>query len=482
MEPDMSTVPELEDIQGIIVRGYGSLKGAYFVLLRIQDAAAAKRWLGELAVRNGAARPSESETCMNIAFTYPGLDKLGLDREALEMFSGEFREGMAGTEHRRRILGDLEECAPELWAWGGPRTAGVDLLLMLYAAEGQIEALYQAHAERFPAAGLEVITPLSTIYLPGRKEHFGFHDGIAQPRIEGYDEPDPPENTVAAGEFILGYPNAYGQYTQRPLLSSAQDRRGLLLEGPNGSSQRDLGRNGSYLVFRQLRQNVAAFWRTLDAKSRAADGRQDPAACITMAAKMVGRWPSGAPLVKAPHQDDPVMADDDRFLYHAADPHGFNCPLGSHIRRTNPRDALDPNPGSQESIDVGKRHRVMRRGRAYGPPVAPSMDPTDMLKAGDDGRERGLHFICFNTHIGRQFEFMQHTWVNSPKFDGLYTDDDPLIGDRGAAGKDEAGTFTVQAAPARKRVCGLPRFVHVRGGAYFFMPGIRALRFLAALP
>jgi Dyp-type peroxidase family len=482
MEPDMSPVPELEDIQGIIVRGYGRLKGAYFVLLRIRDAAAAKRWLGELDVRSGAAHPSESETCVNLAFTYPGLDKLGLDREALEMFSGEFREGMAGTEHRRRILGDLDECAPELWDWGGPRTAGVDLLLMLYAAEDRIEALYQAHAERFPAAGLEVIRPLSTIYLPGRREHFGFHDGIAQPRIEGYDEPDPPENTVAAGEFILGYPNAYGQYTQRPLLSSAQDRGGLLPGGPNGSGQRDFGHNGSYLVFRQLRQDVAGFWRTLDAKSRATGGGQDPAACITLAAKMVGRWPSGAPLVKAPHRDDPAMADDDRFLYYGADPHGFNCPLGSHIRRTNPRDALDPNPGSQESIEVGKRHRILRRGRAYGPPVAPSMEPADILKAGDDARERGLHFICFNTHIGRQFEFMQHTWVNSPKFDGLYTDDDPLVGDRGAAGKDQGGTFTVQAAPARKRVCGLPRFVHVRGGAYFFMPGIRALRFLAALP
>jgi deferrochelatase/peroxidase EfeB len=142
----------------------------------------------------------------------------------------------------------------------------------------------------------------------------------------------------------------------------------LLPEGPNGSGQRDFGHNGSYLVFRQLRQDVAGFWRTLDAKSRATDGGQDPAACIALAAKMVGRWPSGAPLVKTPHRDDPAMADDDRFLYYGADPHGFNCPLGSHIRRTNPRDALDPNPGSQESIEVGKRHRILRRGRAYGHP------------------------------------------------------------------------------------------------------------------
>jgi Dyp-type peroxidase family len=482
MEQDMS-VPELEDIQGIIVRGYGSLKGAYFVMLHIQDAAATRRWLGELAVRSGASRPTESDTCVNIAFTYPGLEKLGLDREALVTFSGEFREGMTGTEHRQRILGDLEESAPERWRWGGPRTAGVDLLLMLYAAEDRIEALYRWHADRFPGAGLEVIEPLSTIYLPGRKEHFGFRDGIAQPLIEGWDDRGPPGNTVAAGEFILGYANAYGQYTQRPLLSSARDRRGLLPEASNGSGQRDFGRNGSYLVFRQLQQDVVAFWSTLDDKARAPDGGQDPAARLTLAAKMVGRWPSGAPLVKTPRQDDPTMADYDHFLYYGADdPHGFKCPVGSHIRRTNPRDALDPNPGSQESIEVGKRHRIIRRGRAYGPPVAPSMDPADILKAGDDSRERGLHFICFNTHIGRQFELIQHTWVNNPKFDGLYNDDDPLIGDRGADGKDEGGTFTVQATPVRKRVRGLPRFVHVRGGAYFFMPGIRAVRFLAAVP
>jgi Dyp-type peroxidase family len=475
--------PELDDIQGIIVRGYGSLKGAYFVVLGIRDAAATKRWLDELALRSGTVRPTEADTCVNLAFTYPGLEKLGLDRDSLAMFSPEFREGMTATEHRQRILGDLDESAPERWRWGGPRTAGVDVLLMLYAAEEGIETMYRSHADRFPGAGLEVIERLSTIYLPGRKEHFGFRDGIAQPLIEGYDEAGPPGNTVAAGEFILGYANAYGQYTQRPLLPSARDPRGLLPEAQSGSGQRDLGKNGSYLVFRQLSQDVVGFWRALDDRTRGASGQMDSLARLTLAAKMVGRWPSGAPLVKAPEGDQPSLADDDDFLYYGSDdPHGFRCPMGSHIRRSNPRDALDPNPGSQESIEVGKRHRMIRRGRAYGPPVVMSMDPADILKVGEDSRERGLHFICFNTHIGRQFEFIQHTWVNNPKFDGLYSDDDPLIGDRGAGGKDEGGTFTIQATPVRKRVVGLPRFVQVRGGAYFFMPGLRAVRFLAALP
>jgi Dyp-type peroxidase family len=474
---------DLTDIQGIIVRGYGSLRGARFVVLGIRDAAAAKRWLGELDVRSGETRPTESDTCVNVAFTRAGLEKLGVYPDVLAMFAAEFREGMTGSEHRRRILGDLEESAPESWRWGGPGTAGVDVLLMLYASEDRIEAVYQAHAARFAGAGLDLIAALPTIYLPDRKEHFGFRDGIAQPLIDGLEAAGRPENTVAAGEFLLGYPNAYGQYTDRPLLARERDPGGLLPEPADGSGRRDLGRNGSYLVFRQLSQDVFKFWSALNDRTRAANGAQDPTARDRLAAKMVGRWPSGAPLVKSPDRDNPQLMDDDAFLFHGSgDPAGLMCPIGSHVRRSNPRDSLDPTPGSQESIDVGKRHRLIRRGRAYGPPVAPSMASGDILAAGDDARERGLHFICFNTHIGRQFEFIQHTWINSPKFDGLYADDDPLMGDRGAGGKGDGGTFVVQAAPVRKRVVGLPRFVHVRGGAYFFMPGIRAVRFLAALP
>jgi Dyp-type peroxidase family len=309
---------------------------------------------------------------------------------------------------------------------------------------------------------------------------------VGQPLVEGFDPAGAPGNTVAAGEFVLGYPNAYGQYTDRPTLPADDAAASLLPAAPDDAARRDLGMNGSYLVFRQLRQNVPAFWSYMAEHAPRKLGGDATHACIALASKMVGRWPSGAPLVKAPLADDPSLADDNDFVYvqadGAGDPHGLKCPIGAHVRRTNPRDALDPKPGSERSIEVGKRHRIIRRGRAYGPPLASSMNPAELIGRADDARERGLHFICFNTQIGRQFEFIQHTWVNSPKFDGLYEDDDPLIGDRGAAEVNRGGAFTVQAEPVRKRVTGMPRFVTVRGGGYFFMPGIAAVRYLASLP
>ncbi len=245
---------------------------------------------------------------------------------------------------------------------------------------------------------------------------------------------------------------------------------------------RDLGKDGSYLVFRQLKQDVAGFWNSL--AERSADVLDRVPACIGLAAKMVGRWPSGAPLVKAPTADDPALADDNDFMYfRSEDADGLKCPIGSHLRRSNPRDALDPVPGSDRSIDVGKRHRIIRRGRAYGPPLAPSMDPADMIGARDDGAERGLHFICFNTQLGRQFEFIQHTWVNSTKFDGGYAEDDPIAGARGNGnGNGDTGLSRFSRNRSAGASPGLPRFVHTVGGAYFFMPGVAATRYLAALP
>jgi deferrochelatase/peroxidase EfeB len=184
---------------------------------------------------------------------------------------------------------------------------------------------------------------------------------------------------------------------------------------------------------------------------------------------MVGRWPDGAPLAVSPVVDDPALSDANDFGYHALDEHGLNCPAGAHVRRANPRDSLDPDPGTVRSYELNKRHRLLRRGRAYGPPVS-----LEAALGERDEAERGIHFACLAGNLSRQFEFVQHTWVNNPKFAGGYDEVDPIAGVRGPAG----ASFRIPATPVRERLTGLPSFVTVRGGGYFFMPGIRALAYL----
>jgi Dyp-type peroxidase family len=471
---------QVDDIQGIVAYGYGRLQSACFLLLGIADPARARAWLKTLDVRSATTKPDRTDRCANIAFTRAGLETLGAGADLIAGFAGEFQQGMAATDHRRRILGDTGDSHPDRWDWGGPRTREPHVLLMLYAADATaLSAFEDEQRAAFSSGGLDLVTRLGAGWLPGAKEHFGFRDGVSRTGIDGLDTGLSAQNMVAAGEFVLGYPNAYGQYTDRPLVGPERDPAGLLPPAPDDPGRRDLGMNGSYLVFRQLSQDVSGFWRSIDGKTRAPDGSADPAARVRLASKMVGRWPGGAPLVTSPDRDDPARSEDNAFLFHGSDDaRGFKCPIGSHVRRANPRDALEPEPGSERSIDVGKRHRILRRGRVYGDPVADSMEIDAIVAAGDAPGERGLHFICFNTHIGRQFEFIQHTWINNPKFDGLYEDDDPVTGAR----TGPAGTFTIQSEPICTRVTGLPRFVHVRGGGYFFMPGIRALKFLASLP
>jgi Dyp-type peroxidase family len=315
-------------------------------------------------------------------------------------------------------------------------------------------------------------------------EHFGFHDGISQPIVEGLSRKGPWADTIRAGEFVLGYPNEYGLYTEGPVVDAAADRDGILPKaGANGGgAMRDLGRNGTYLVLRQLAQHVHRFWQFADREAKNQDeshidpssGTNDPPARVRVAAKMVGRWPEGAPLVMSPERDDRHLSGANDFAYHASDPFGDRCPIGSHVRRANPRDSLDPDPGSRASVAINKRHRILRRGRSYGPRITVE----EAIGGGEEPDDpRGLHFLCLNANIARQFEFIQHTWVNDPKFSGLYDDPDPLVGARSG----NRGDVTIQGRPVRTRLQGMPEFTSVRGGAYFFLPGIRALRYLATL-
>lgn len=462
---------ELSDVQGLFARGYGDLRAAAFLLLGIDDAAAARSWLTATAgaITSAEARPDEH--ALNLAFTSSGLERLGLPAEALAMFSNEFVTGMT-TPHRTRILGDHDESAPVRWEWGGPDGPRIDLALLLYARDGAgLQRLEEERTRGLAAGGLTLRRRLETSDLDDF-EPFGSRDGISQPFVEGLSKAGPPETTVRTGEFLLGYPNEYGLYTGRPLLDPTADPRGELPRDPEGSGRADLGRNGSYLVFRQLRQDVPGFWRYVDGATRRSDGSSDRQAQLRLAAKMVGRWPSGAPLTLAPDADDPSLADANDFGYHELDPRGARCPVGSHIRRSNPRDSLDPRPGSSRSWEVNRRHRILRRGREYGTSLT-----IEQALAGGDPTERGLHFICLNANIQRQFEFVSQTWLNNPKFDRLYDDADPVV----APSAPHGGTFTIPTDGVRERIAGIPRFVSVKGGAYFFLPGLAALRYLAQL-
>lgn len=526
---------ELTDIQGIIRTGYGLMKAACFVFLEIEDPKLVKGWLKDLDLKDAIKKKDDPQNeYINVAFTHLGLQILGLHAVLDEAFSREFEEGMTGG-NRPDILGDHEKSGPDQWAWGGTDKSNpknqehIHILLLLYAkTDVHLHPLYERQSQKFAAAGLKEVKKLDTIHLSKRKEHFGFRDGISQPWIAGkegdkeeeeaqrvYREGGSSGNFIAAGEFILGYKNVYEEYTSSPTAVPEKDPGGILPPSvvDVDSHTPDFGRNGSYLVFRQLSQDVKQFWGFVDDKTRDPSGSSNPEARVKLASKMVGRWPSGAPLANDGDQDPypdkdhddllPLDKKHDKFGFNRSDPYGESTPLSSHIRRANPRDSLADqglNPRrqrtsqSEDTKEAGKRratalsstnsHRIIRRGRAYGKPVADSLDPGAILDTPQPEGERGLHFLCFNANLARQFEFVQHTWINNPKFHDLYSDVDPLIGDHHSKNVDRglSPTFTVPGEPIRQRISGLSRFVQVRGGAYFFMPGIKAVKYLASLP
>jgi Dyp-type peroxidase family len=291
---------------------------------------------------------------------------------------------------------------------------------------------------------------------------------------------------IQPGEVLLGYPNEYNKLPFSPTVAASDDSANLLRPDAEHPDRRDLGRNGTYLVFRKLRQDVVRFWQFCDEQTKNDDGTSNPEERTRLAAKMVGRWPSGAPARAVPRQRRLRSGRDagrnNVFGFAETDPHGYRCPLGAHIRRSNPRDGLGPTP--KESATIVNRHRLLRRGRPYGELM---LDP--LQESGDDGVDRGLVFICLNANIARQFEFVQQTWINDPKFHGLYDNKDPITGDNldlslgGPPDPEEDAdipyNFTIPQQPVRRRISGLTRFVHVRGGGYFFLPGLSALRFLA---
>lgn len=459
---------EEHDVQGIVVSGYGHLDYGGYLFIRLADEVAqAQAWLKALLpeVSSGApwAKDASGDTikpdrAVCVALTCPGVAALGVPAGDIETFPHEFRAGIA-DETRSRILGDTGESAPENWQIGGKDPQNLHAIVMILAQTAELrDELVAAQTALVEAHGGAVAATETGAKLWNDREHFGFMDGVSQPKIRGTARTaDVAEPTLPAGEFILGYTNLYGQIPNSPRL------RG-----------RDLGRNGTYIVFRKLHQDVAAFWNYISRNAYAPERDQtEEDARVWLASKMVGRWPSGVPLTLSPDKDDPEFDPTkiNSFYFRERDPHGDYMPLGSHVRRSNPRDS--DGPTAEEALLVADRHLIIRRGMPYGEPLI-DLENLPPGRVEDDGADRGLLFFCINANIERQFEFVQQTWLNNTKFHGLYTDKDPIAGDA-----DGRNTLTLQRDPVRQQVQGFPRFVTVRGGAYAFMPGLAALKRLA---
>jgi Dyp-type peroxidase family len=433
---------ELDDIQSGVLRPRPTPYAATYIVLRIDDQKAGQQLMQHVAkVVTSAANPSSplADTWVSVALTYQGLKALGVPQQSLDSFSWEFRQGMAA---RAKELGDIGESSPENWEkpLGSPE---MHVIITAVSPDAQTleAAVARARKTYEGMKGVVAIWRQDCHALPNEKEPFGFKDGISHPAIEGSGIPgsNPKERPLKAGEFVLGYTDE--------------------MSGIQKTEPELLGRNGTYMVFRKLHQRVADFRKYL--KANAASAAEEE----LLAAKMMGRWRSGAPLALCPLNDNPEIGADPKrnndFLFEQDDAAGLKTPGGSHIRRTNPRDA--------KIAGVARIHRMIRRGTAYGPLL-----PEGVLN--DDGADRGLMFAFVGANIGRQFEFIQSQWINDGVFFGGNQDKDPIVGTM-----QSGEGFTVPKRPVRKRLQGLPRFVVTRGGEYGFVPGIRALRWLAGL-
>ena len=488
---DTGEMLETHDIQGLVVRAYGDLAGARFLLLHVADAEKARAYLAKLEQRINRADESPSTSALQIAFTAAGLARLGVPEHVWKAFSREFTEGMDRPE-RSDALGDRDRNDPARWEWGRSGNP-VHAMLMIYAHE----RLLAAHVASERAAlhdAFVVVHEKTTHALYRDKEHFGFRDGLSMPKIAGVP-PDPERakkrkarpkkrewwtTPIPAGEFVLGYRNDYGVYTERPTIALADDPHDVLPLTPDGT-QKDLGRNGSYLVYREMTQDVHAFWTYLATSSRE-EGADTAERAIALGAKMVGRWPGGAPLVTS-KTDDPAHAEDNLFKY-AGDKVGLACPRGAHIRRANPRDVLAIEDRSATASELMvRKHQMVRRGRPFGAPVDKHLDPRKMLASLPDRERRGLHFMCLVGDINRQFEFVQRAWIHSGNFDSMYRDGDPIAAGRRAPGSENPNDqFTCPAVPVRRTYAAMPQFTTLVGGGYFFLPGLAALRYIARGP
>jgi Dyp-type peroxidase family len=431
---------ELDDIQAGALEPRPVPYAGLYQILRLDDRHAGRELLRRLIpyLDSVASFDPKIPVSLAVALSFHGLKALGVPEESLASFPPEFRQGMAA---RAAELGDVGENAPEHWE--KPLGSQDSHLVVVGLAPDTARLEVAFRYARDAAHDLLGVVPIWQQHVHAAtdlRNMFGFADGIAHPAVEGTGIPgtNPYEVPLKAGEFVLGYEDE--TYNLPPI-----------------PQPEVLGRNGTYAVFRKLQTRVAAFRKYLRQRAK------DPAEEEWLAAKIVGRWPSGAPLALTPDKDDPELGADPKrnnaFMF-GDDPSGLKSPFSSHVRRMNPRDSL--------IVGAARLHRMIRRGTNYGPPLPPGV-------LEDDGADRGLIFAFVGAHLDRQFEFVQREWVNDGRFIGAPAEKDPLVNN------NDGREFTIPRQPIHRRLKGLPAFVVNRGGEYCFMPGLRALRWLADL-
>jgi Dyp-type peroxidase family len=509
---------ETNESQSLVFTGFGKMRHATALLVRLPDSASdTALWLKGLALLPEAINHGNppkgrlsfgdvphDETALVLGFSAQGLQKAGLaDGEGLEELPATFRMGMAG---RVRELGDPDAAG---WRWTDAEN-GADAVLMVYHHDplpadkdrqdpghpvvSQIRYLTDCRGEVLHHI------PCAPVQINGEEqpntEHFGFRDGISQPVIRGTRRGSaavPERDLLSPGEFLLGYQNDQGYVSPSitvgsqldpasnlPTLAESRVNRFPFFGNRNSDPERrDFGRNGTFLVLRQLDQDVDGFEAEMAQKAKELDtkfprlgellGR--PVDADWLSAKVIGRWKDGTSLVASPHCPLGAIAPDNDFAYGVDDPRGLACPLGSHIRRTNPRDSLEPGDADEQRIT--NRHRLLRRGRSYD---------YDVDRKGEN--RRGLLFAALCSDLDRQFEFVQTHWAQARTFHALTDEADPLLGHPDAEGGafTESGPrptrFTVPSPVGPVTVEGLQSYVTMRGGGYFFLPSRSAISHL----
>ncbi|GGX85480.1 peroxidase [Massilia dura] len=433
----------LDDIQALILRSRPEPYVGIHAMLHIDDAAGGRDLLGRIAahIPSAAGWTDEREAWMGIALSFEGLKALEVPEASLASFPLPFQQGMA---RRAEQLRDVGENAPEHWDEAfRPGTCHVALTIYARDDAALEVALARAMTELERSHGVTLVGRHAFGADADAKNPFGFRDSISQPAIAGSGVAPLPgqERSIAAGEFILGENSETGAPVAMP-------------------DPLELGRNGSFVVLRKYESRAGAFNDFVRAHADGEAGEE------LLAAKMVGRWRSGAPLPLAPDHDDAALGADparNNGFDFSRDPRGLACPHAAHMRRLNPRD-------SHLTIltDVNI-HRIIRRSSTFGPKWR-----RDLTASDDAAQERGIFFIFISARAYDTIEFFQQEWINRGNFIDLAEERDPIVGLH-----ETAGSFTMPQSPVRRRVDGITTFNRLRGGEYLFMPSLTALRWIA---